>query len=198
MLSKSEIRTSIIEKCQLIDDSYRRVANHNICQNLLKQITQNIKKVAIYHAYGYEADLTKFIYELFHRKIEIYEPIAYKDRREMSFSSLSQQEYNRIKKNNCIKIFSDNSRVLIDEVEIFAIDLIIIPLVAISKKGYRLGKGGGYYDTIFANLNGSAKTILCGVGFDIQLIDDVPIEAWDIKLDYFISEKRVIKFSRNN
>lgn len=63
-------------------------------------------------------------------------------------------------------------------------DLIVVPGVAFDKNGNRIGRGRGYYDRFLCkHLN--VKRI--GVCFDFQLVDEVPTEPTDIKVDEVIS-----------
>lgn len=70
------------------------------------------------------------------------------------------------------------------------IDLIVTPLLAVDKKGNRLGYGGGYYDRFFEK-HKEAKRI--GYAFDFQVLDRVPSEKWDVTLEYTVTDKRVIE-----
>lgn len=63
------------------------------------------------------------------------------------------------------------------------IDLIIVPGVSFDLKGYRLGRGKGYYDRLLPSLSG--KKI--GVCFSFQLVEDIPTETFDIPMDQVIS-----------
>lgn len=63
-------------------------------------------------------------------------------------------------------------------------DLIVVPGVAFDKKGNRIGRGRGYYDRFLCqHLN--VKRI--GICFDFQLVDEVPTEPNDIRMDEIIS-----------
>ncbi len=62
-------------------------------------------------------------------------------------------------------------------------DLIIVAGLAFDRVGYRLGYGGGYYDTFLADHPHAWKV---GVGYPCQLHDQVPVEAHDIRLDQVI------------
>lgn len=76
------------------------------------------------------------------------------------------------------------------------IDLIILPGVAFDKNGNRLGQGGGYYDRFLASAN--AKSILIGVAYDFQLVDKIPSNRKDKKMDYVIfPTKGVVKRKRD-
>lgn len=68
------------------------------------------------------------------------------------------------------------------------IDLIIIPGIAFDRNKNRLGRGKGYYDRFLKNINAPKM----GICFDFQLIDNVPTEPNDIKMDYIVSENDFI------
>ena len=66
------------------------------------------------------------------------------------------------------------------------LDCILIPCVAFSAEGYRLGMGGGFYDRY---LNGCGKAVKLGVAFSLQKAEEPFQEAWDIPLDGIITEE---------
>ena len=68
------------------------------------------------------------------------------------------------------------------------IDLIIVPGVAFDKKKNRLGFGMGYYDRYLNNKN----IYKIGICFHEQLLDDIPNEIHDIKMDLILTEKEFI------
>ncbi len=71
--------------------------------------------------------------------------------------------------------------------ELFAdwgkIDLILVPGVAFDKFGNRLGRGKGYYDKVLKQ-TGAYKL---GVCFDFQLVERVPVEPHDVKMDRVVA-----------
>ena len=68
------------------------------------------------------------------------------------------------------------------------IDLTIVPGVAFDYKKNRLGRGKGYYDRFFKK----QKTFKIGVGFDLQMITDVPVSSYDKRLDMIITPSNKI------
>lgn len=68
--------------------------------------------------------------------------------------------------------------------------LMVLPGLAFDSKGHRLGYGGGYYDRYFERFGTDYTKV--AVGYDFQLIDEVPYEAHDIPIDIFISDSRCI------
>lgn len=67
------------------------------------------------------------------------------------------------------------------------IDTAVIPGVAFSKNGDRLGFGKGYYDRFLAEFRG----VKHGVCYDFQVLDTLPAAPHDVKMDTIITEKRI-------
>ena len=80
--------------------------------------------------------------------------------------------------------------------DLTALDAIFIPGLAFSKDGGRLGFGGGWYDRLLARI--PQKTIKIGVCWDELLIDSVPMDAWDVRVDGTLTEAGYVTSSRNN
>ncbi|MEG1410713.1 MAG: 5-formyltetrahydrofolate cyclo-ligase [Terrisporobacter sp.] len=72
-----------------------------------------------------------------------------------------------------------------------SIDILIVPAVAFDINKYRLGYGGGFYDRFIEKLRKDSITI--GLAFEFQIFDSIPRESHDAKLNYVITEKRIIK-----
>ena len=72
-------------------------------------------------------------------------------------------------------------------------DILLIPLVAFDKNLNRLGYGGGYYDRLIAKISKKKKIIKIGMALSVQKIDKVPINVYDQKLDYIVTNKYIIK-----
>jgi len=69
-----------------------------------------------------------------------------------------------------------------------AIDLAIIPGLAFDRNGNRLGRGKGFYDHFLSQ----QFIYTIALAFHCQLIDEVPIEPWDIVMQQIITEKETI------
>jgi len=70
------------------------------------------------------------------------------------------------------------------------LEMVIIPGIAFTKKGQRLGRGGGYYDRFLKKLR--KRTCLVGLAFEIQIADNLPIDSNDMPVQYIITENRLI------
>lgn len=74
----------------------------------------------------------------------------------------------------------------------WALSLVMFPLVAFDQKGGRLGMGGGYYDRTFSFKHlskGMNSTKLIGLAHDLQKVDSLPTESWDIPLQGIATDK---------
>ena len=75
-------------------------------------------------------------------------------------------------------------------VDIEDIDIVLIPCVAFNDKLFRLGMGGGFYDRTFSK---KSSTILIGIAYSFQNENEPFQEKHDIKMDYVITQKGVLK-----
>jgi 5-formyltetrahydrofolate cyclo-ligase len=73
-------------------------------------------------------------------------------------------------------------------------DILIVPLLAFDRRGYRLGYGGGYYDRTIARLRTMKPVTAVGIAFSAQQIEDVPITPRDERLDLVLTEAGTIDF----
>lgn len=71
------------------------------------------------------------------------------------------------------------------------IDLLIVPGVAFDLQGNRLGYGGGYYDRFFERLRPGVP--LVALAFELQIVTAVPVEPWDRRMDWVVTEERIIR-----
>lgn len=67
------------------------------------------------------------------------------------------------------------------------IDLIVVPGVAFTRDGCRLGRGGGFYDRFLGRSDLHAATI--GICFDVQIVSSLPTEEHDRRVDMVITER---------
>jgi 5-formyltetrahydrofolate cyclo-ligase len=76
-----------------------------------------------------------------------------------------------------------------DLVPISGLDLIVVPGVAFDREGHRLGYGKGFYDRA---LRHAAGAVLVGLCFDFQLVDALPAEAHDVRMDMVVTDERML------
>jgi 5-formyltetrahydrofolate cyclo-ligase len=73
------------------------------------------------------------------------------------------------------------------------VDLVLVPVLAVTKDGHRIGYGGGYYDKLLSQIN-CPKIALA---FEFQLFRNIEVSRSDVKMDKIITERRVIDTSNS-
>jgi 5-formyltetrahydrofolate cyclo-ligase len=79
-----------------------------------------------------------------------------------------------------------------EEVNADALDLLIVPGLAFTKSGFRLGFGGGYYDRYL----GEHKKQTVSLAFSQQVVAQLPVEPHDLPVSKIITEAEVIECER--
>ena len=74
------------------------------------------------------------------------------------------------------------------------IDLIVIPGAGFDIKGNRIGYGGGYYDRLLSQGSGGLNHVMSvALAFEEQIVEEIPAEPHDVRVDIIITESRLIK-----
>jgi 5-formyltetrahydrofolate cyclo-ligase len=71
------------------------------------------------------------------------------------------------------------------------VDVIFVPGIVWDRNGYRLGWGRGYFDRVLQKMPPHVKSI--GLAFNLQLINQVPRDQFDVPVDMVVTESRVIR-----
>ena len=72
-------------------------------------------------------------------------------------------------------------------------DILIVPIIGFDKHKFRLGYGGGFYDRYISRVLKFKKVLTIGFAFSFQEIKKVPINRYDQKLDFILTDKEIIK-----
>jgi 5-formyltetrahydrofolate cyclo-ligase len=74
-------------------------------------------------------------------------------------------------------------------------DVLLVPLLAFDRAGFRLGYGAGFYDRTLERLRRSKRVTAIGIGFAGQEMDSVPRDQYDQPLDWLVTERFVLKIA---
>lgn len=144
------------------------------------------KIIALYWPVGKEFDCRFLMDELVKRDFRCALPVASKEKRVMKFLTWTHD----IKMKQGVWNVPEP-----EEGEQVSPDIIIAPLLAFDQKGYRLGQGGGHYDSTLADLRAKKEVVYIGIGFAEQaVLLKLPREQHDIPLDYMLTPQGVINF----
>jgi len=74
-------------------------------------------------------------------------------------------------------------------------DLILVPGVAFDEQCNRLGYGKGFYDKLLSRVRGQGSGVKCliALAYEEQIVESIPSEPHDIKMDKIITDKRIIE-----
>ena len=75
-------------------------------------------------------------------------------------------------------------------------EIVIVPLVAFTRAGGRLGYGGGFYDRTLEGLRARRATLAIGFAYGAQQAAALPLEATDQPLDMIVTDSEVIEAGR--
>jgi 5-formyltetrahydrofolate cyclo-ligase len=193
MQTKREIRRQLRLTRKKLPERIRRVAEKNT-NNYLKSMIKRNKRIAIYWALGGELDLKNWIATAQKRGAKVYLPYIEPHTLQLWFTpypvsgSLKNAERKRGNSKLFVPQFSGK------KIRAKHLNTLVLPIVGIDAQGYRLGQGGGYYDCTLANTPCCLKPRTVAVGFACQQVAHLPNLPHDICVDYFVSERGIVRF----
>lgn len=78
-----------------------------------------------------------------------------------------------------------------EEIPAHGLDLVVVPGVAFSKDGFRIGYGGGFYDRLLKTLG--PETLSVGFAYAFQVLDDLPHDEHDQHVKRLVTERGFVK-----
>ena len=207
MTTRNQIRQLIRTKRQNLS----HIDQKQLSADLLIQLTQRTdvlaaKNIAVYLANDGELDPMPFIHWCWQQNKNIYLPVIHPfSSGNLLFLHYHQKSEMQTNKYGILEPKLDVRMIK----SINDIDIIFTPLVAFDPTGNRLGMGGGFYDRTLSTwfkhyriVNEEKK--VCdkkltkpypiGLAHDMQLIDAIPSQLWDIPLPEIITPTRQYKF----
>ena len=185
MSIKENIRNKKRYDRSLLSDAHVARLSDNFLSQWMKFAKElSYKTVAIYYPFDNEASTLEIMNYLHSKNKEVLLPVIENDSKKLLFAKYDIQS--ELVKNN-FGIFEPKDKEFVD---IENIDIALIPCVAFNDKLFRLGMGGGYYDRTFSK---KSSTILIGMAYSFQYENETFQEKHDIKMDYMITQKGVLK-----
>lgn len=142
-------------------------------------VFQEAKHILIYNNMSDEVATLDFI-KKWEDKKQFYLPVTHKDgivfRKYNSSITLNQSSFGILEP------------IGTDLIDYGFVDLIIVPGLAFDRTKNRMGRGKGYYDKFLPQI----KAPKIGICFDFQLLDSLPTNEQDVKMDYIVSENDLI------
>ncbi len=173
---KSSLRKVLLEKRDSTSFDLMKIASKQIHRNL-KKITEFrlAKSIGCYYSIGSEVLTQDIIQEALSEDKEILLPkVVGKDlifRKIKDLNSLEKGNFDIMEpKDNCQPLEK--------------LDVILIPTIGISRNGFRLGYGFGYYDRFLAKID----VITIALTYEKQIVKSIPSSENDVRIDWVVTE----------
>ncbi|MGM0437197.1 MAG: 5-formyltetrahydrofolate cyclo-ligase [Bacillota bacterium] len=158
----------------------------------LKEVNQS-QNIMIYVSYRSEVNTEKLIISLLNKDKNVFAPYCIKNEKRMEIVKIKNHDKDLEKGAYGIKEPAKSLRTKNEEPE--NLDVVIVPAVAFSKNGYRVGYGGGYYDRFLARLTND--TISIGINYEEMVFNSVPKEEHDLAVDILVTDKKILRINKN-
>lgn len=153
-------------------------------------------RVAVYFAYGHEANLAHVITLARRRRCELYLPVITDFRHSrMRFVHYEVESRMRINRYGIAEPEARQAAI----VPALHLDLVLLPLVGFDAQGWRLGSGAGFYDRSLHHLREGRRwrrPKLIGVGYECQRVAHLRPDRWDVPLDGILTEHGLQRMRR--
>ncbi len=175
---KQILRKKFLELRLKLNKRTKSQNDKKIIKNLLAlEEFKKAKNVMIYYPFKNEVDVLKLI-KICKDKNFFFPVVNFKKK------ILEVRKYNSEFIKNKFGIYEPKGKNL----KKINLDFIVVPGIVFDKRCYRIGFGGGYYDKFLKNVN----CFKCGVCYDFQIVESLPTEKNDVKLNCVVSEERII------
>jgi len=184
---KDKLRKEIIIKRDLISENNRLSKDESI-RNKLFSLPEFIKAdtIFIYFSFRSEVDTFFIIEKALNKGKRVILPKVEKKKRKLYLYEINSIKDLSLGYMGIYEPIPDISR----EVGINEVDLIIVPGVCFDIYGNRIGYGGGYYDIILSEKKTNSPVI--ALSYEEQIVQKIPSEPHDIKVDIIITDQRII------
>lgn len=182
--TKASVRAEVIARRATLSQEAHAALSRTACERLLAHpLLEDARTVALYAALGKELDPAAAADALLARGVRVVYPRLREGERRMAFAASPRAALvvGRLK--------ALEPPAGAPEVPAAEIDVIVVPAVAFTADGHRLGRGGGFYD---ATLAAATRARRVGLAFDLQVVPALPREDHDATVDAVVTELRTL------
>lgn len=180
-MTKAEVRAEIKDRL-LSQNKEEKREKDSIIKEKLSSLPEfkEAKTVGFYVSLASEVDTEALIDEALRAGKTVVVPVM--DGDDLKFHRIEDRKAD-LAEGPCGILQPDKSREKLFPKD--RMDVVIVPGVAFSKEGARLGKGRGFYDRFLKDLPHRVKRI--GLAYDLQIIQDLPVAPHDVPVDTVIT-----------
>lgn len=179
-MHKKELRSLVLgELKKLSKPEYEQYSYEIANQLFADELWKEANTIGITVSNYPELDTYQIIRKAWEQKKRVVVPKCHPKEKQMSFHELNQ--FTQLE--SVYYGLLEPIEALTNKVDKVEIDLLIVPGLAFTNEGYRLGFGGGYYDRFLPDYKGSTLSL----AFPFQLKEKLPIEKHDIPVQKIIT-----------
>ncbi len=188
---KKQLRAQVLAKRDALSPTSRAVASAELTRLLLAEPGyQSARAVSAYMGFGTEVDTAAFVAQVLADGKQLALPRIDKASKSLRLHRVKRLEDLVPGVWGIREPHVDAPAIALDE-----IDFVLMPGVAFDNRGARLGYGAGFYDRL---LGASVRRALrVTAAFDVQIVDTVPTDEHDQRLDIIISEQRILHINHS-
>lgn len=178
---KKELRKLIRERKKLLSKNDKDLQSEKIFSSVVNSsVYKNAQTILLYWSMDDEVPTQNFILSNYETKTILLPCVVGDDLVLRKFSGMQS-----MKAGEQFGILEPTGEVFSDYENI---DLMIIPGVAFDRERRRIGRGRGFYDRLLS-VNQNKKMGIC---FDCQFVEEVPVEDFDVKMDFVVTPNEFI------
>lgn len=189
-LSRPALRRKLRHARRQLTPAQQRLAAHRLYRQLAQHPRfRRARHIALYLPNDGEIDPRLLLQAAQRRGKATYLPVLNPwPRTRMVFQRIEPGEQQRRNRFGILEPVIRTAR----QRRVWALDLLLMPLVGFDGKGGRLGMGGGFYDRSLAYRamrKKSHKPTLLGLAHECQRVDRLPLESWDVALQATVTDQ---------
>lgn len=179
LMTKYDVRQRIRSLKQMLDDTDKISAADSVFERLERTAAfQLAEKILMYHSLPDELETHRFLNKWKNRKTFFLPRV--------NGAELELLPYDETRLE--IGSFHIEEPSGSDTCPVEEIEVIVVPGIAFDRHGRRIGRGKGFYDRLLK----TAKAVKIGIGYEFQLMDEIPSETHDVYMDMIITEHSTI------
>lgn len=188
--AKRALRAAVLAARGRLDPSARAQASTAVVARLeALDLVRGARTLAVYAPLGSEVDVLELARRLAGRGVRVLFPRVVRGERRMRLAACAPEDLVPG------PLGALEPPAAAPSVEAGEVDCALVPGLAFSLDGHRLGRGGGHYDATLASLPRAARI---GVAFEAQVVPAIPREPHDVTLDALVTEARALRFVRES
>lgn len=185
-MEKKEIRKKILEYRETIDIDQRKIWDEEIFSKLINSdLYKRSNTIFAFVSFKSEVDTHKIIKHAISNGKTICVPKI--NSKQEGIKIYKIEDFDQLKEGYFGILEPIKS---CEEVDSNALDLILMPGVAFDRHGGRVGYGAGFYDRFLSNMNKQVPKV--ALAYDFQVMDTVPMDQYDVRIDGVITEREMI------